>query len=98
EDVERHLVGGARPLADHLEHGELPHAVEVDQLARAATMVLVDGAVRRTDEARLATLDLLVRGEEVAEWILGAVRPEADVRGDLRQQVIADEEDAVGLE
>jgi hypothetical protein len=39
-----------------------------------------------------------VRGQEVAERILGAVRPETDVRRDLRQEMIADEQHAVGLQ
>src|SRR5581483_5453591 len=63
EGVERHLVGRARPAPDRVQHAELPHAVEVDELARAAAMVLVDGPVRGADEARLDALDLLVRGE-----------------------------------
>src|SRR5262245_58294683 len=67
EGAERHLVGRERPAADQVEHGELPHAMEVDQLPRAAAMVLVDAAVRWTYEPGLGALDLLVRGEEVAE-------------------------------
>src|SRR5206468_29677 len=98
EGVERDLVGGHRTAADQLEHGELPHAVEVDQLAGAAAVVLVHRAVRRADEPHVEALHLLVRGEEVAERVLGAVRPETDVGRDLRQQVIADEQDALGLE
>src|SRR5262249_38373121 len=98
ERVERHLVRGERPAPDQVEHGELPHAVEVDQLPRATPVVLVDRAVRGADDSRVDALDLLVRGEEVAEGVLRAVRPEPDVRRDLREEMVTDEEDPGRLE
>ena len=70
--------------------------MEVDQLPRPAAVVLVDRAVRRADEPRIHFLHLLVRAEEVAERVLGAARPETDVRRDLRQEVVADEQHALG--
>src|SRR3989475_10068007 len=77
EGVQRDLVSGHRSAADQLEHGELAHAVEVDQLAGAAAVVLVHRAVRRADEPYLEALHFLVRGEEVAERVLVGVWPEA---------------------
>src|SRR5262245_6474512 len=67
EGLQRDLVAGPGPAADRVEHGELAYPVEVDELARPAAMVVVDGAVGRADQPRLVALDLLVRGEEVAE-------------------------------
>src|SRR5262249_44637845 len=74
ERLQRHLVRGTRPLADDLQHGELAHAVEVDELARAPTVVLEDAAVRGADEAGLDTRDLVLRGEEVSERVWRAAR------------------------
>ena len=59
EGVERHLVGRERPAPDQLQHRELPHAMEVDQLPRPAAVILVDRAVRGADEPGVYTLDLV---------------------------------------
>src|SRR5262249_9786999 len=60
EGLERHLVGGARALADHLQHRELADAVEVDELARPAPVVLEDTAVRGAHQARFDARDLVL--------------------------------------
>src|SRR5262249_51822242 len=48
ESGERDLVGRHRLASDQLEHGELPHPMEVDQLAGAPAVIFIDGTVGGT--------------------------------------------------